>query len=866
MHGFEFLESILQDVRYGIWLMARAPAVTALTVITLALGIGANTAVFSLVNAVIFRRLPAEDPSQLVLLGWSANALPRFTSHANYGDTQRLPLRRMSKPHGEAFSHVFLEEVEKSKIFSGVAAFASTGRLTMQRKGVAAPVTSQAVNGEFFRTLGIHAAAGRLLEPGDDRPSAAPVAVLNYGYWQRVFGASPSVIGEVVSLNGLPFTVVGVAEPKFVSLSLGNVYDLWLPMAMARQLDKGFDARHDDPGAWWLLILARLKSGVPLAQQQSAADTLFRRHVPKGSGPLAKRGDAPGITLLPAQDALIGASSEFANPLRVLMVAAGIVLLVACANLAGLLLSRAMSRTREVAVKLALGAGPGRLLRQLLTEGLILSALGAALGLVAAFWSARALVAMVASNRTGPLGLSASIDGRVLAFTGAISLLATILFGLAPAVRALQVNLALALKQGSSGSTGTASVRGRWSDMSAILVVLQTALATVSLVGAGLFAHTLMNLRSVDPGFDTRNTLTFGLSPQRTGYTSPQVDDLYLRLLEEIGALPGVTAASYSGAALLSGSWTRTTVKNLPPGGDKTVRVELDEMPVGPGFFETVRVRLLAGRALDQADIELARADQVPGSPNRPMPVVVNQMFAHRFFPVGTVLGQTFGENDGSDPDLPLRDPGYVIVGIAHDAKYSTLRQEIRPTIYTPLTGRDAVFEVRTAGEPIAIAPIIRDVVKRHDSALPLLNVLTESERIDRLLGQERLVASLSCLFGVLAVLLACIGLYGLLSYDVARRTREFGVRIALGARRADILRAVVWHGTALVAAGTALGLAVALATGRFLRTLLYEVRPGDPKTLAAVTLLMAIVVLAASSVPARRATGVDPIRALRGD
>jgi predicted permease len=527
MRPVEFIETLSQDVRYGFRLMAGAPCVTAIIVVTLALGIGANTAIFSIMNAVMFRMLPVQDPPNIVLLHWSANKAPRLTWYANYGDTKRLSLRGTSNPRGESFSHPFLEEVENSGVFSGVAAFAGGGQLTLSGGGLTTTVDSQAVNGDFFRTLGIHPAVGRLLGSSDDKPSSAPVVVLSHACWQRVFGGSPSAVGKSVNLNGVPFTIVGVAEQKFVSLSLGNVYDMWLPMAMEPRLDAAFGPRHSDPAAWWLLIAARLKPELPRAQQQAAVDLLFRNSVLNGAKPLVEVVNAPRLTLLRAQDALVGTSDQFADPLRVLMIAVGIVLLIACANVAGLLLSRAKVRTREVAMRLALGAPRSRLLRQMLTESVILAVLGGALGCILAFWGAHIIVTMVASNRTRPLGFTASIDGRVIAVTSAVSLLTGVLFGLAPAVRSLRADLTPALKEGAVASGGSAEARRRWYSMGNALVILQAALAVVVMMGAGLVVHTLANLRNLNPGFDTRNTLTFGLNPRPAGYKGAQIDSLY---------------------------------------------------------------------------------------------------------------------------------------------------------------------------------------------------------------------------------------------------------------------------------------------------------------------------------------------------
>src|SRR5215510_6312665 len=874
-----FLGTLGHDIRYALRLMARTPGFTAIAAITLALGIGANTAVFSLMDAVMFRALPVQDPKQLVVLQWSANKDPKYHMYMNYGDTKSLPRSHPGEnPSGYSFSIPFLQEVQKSDIFIGIAAFASAGPLALSGNGPATQVSGQAVNGEFFRTLGVHAALGRLLEPSDDQPSSSPALVLNYGYWQRAFGGSPSVVGKVVNLNGVAFTIVGVAENKFVSLALGSVYDMWLPMAMEPRLNTRFGPRQEDAASWWLLIAARLKPGVPAAQQQAATELLFRNHVLHGAKPLSQETDSPKVTLLSAQETLVGASGQFADPLRVLMVAVGIILLIACANVAGLMLSQATARKREIAVRLALGARRSRLLRQLLTESVIMAVIGGALGVALAFWGARAMITMVASNRGRPLGFTASLDGRVLAFTAAISLLTGIIFGLLPALRSLRVDLTPALKEGAGGSGGKMESRHRWYSLSNALVVLQAALAIVVLMGAGLLVHTLANLKNLNPGFDTRNTLTFGLDPRGAGYKPPQVDNLYRELQQQIGALPGVLAVSYSQQALLGGSWMRTSVKLLPPGAAKRVTINADFMPVGLDFFDTMKMPILAGRALNAADMERAAANSAaeaaqreakPGSPpppgpSAPRPVVVNQIFARKNFPGVNPLGQQFGEEDGSDPDEPQKDPGYIIIGVVQDAKYNSLRREIDPTMYVPLSGGNAAFEVRTAGDPKAIIPTLRNLVNQHNSNLPLNNVLTQSEQIDRLLDQERIIAQLSSFFGVLSLVLACIGLYGLRSYEVTRRTREIGIRMALGAQRADLMRMVVWQGIALAVTGMVVGVSAAIAIGHLLTKLLYGVKPSDPATLVTVTLLLIVVAMVAASVPARRATKVDPMVALR--
>jgi len=872
--GSNFAATLWQDVRYGLRMMARTPGFTAVAVITLAVCIGANTAVFSLIEAVMFRSLPVQDPSQLVILQWSAHKSPKFKWYTAYGDTKEYFRRDGSNPVGTSFSLPFLEELEKSNIFSSVAAFAWAGPLSLSRNGAATSVVGQLVNEDFFHTLGVHAAVGRLLGPDDDQPSSPPALVLNYDYWQRAFGGSPSAIGKVINLNGVPFTIVGVADKKFVSLSLGNVYDLWVPLRMAPRINTRLVGLQSDGAAWWLLITARLKPGVPESQQQAAMDLLFQNQVLHSGQSMLEETDEPRILLAPAENALVGSSIRYADSLRVLMIAVGIVLLIGCANVAGLLLARATTRQREIAVRLALGARRSRLLRQLLTESVTMAAMGGALGVALASWGAHIMLAMAAASQARPLGVNASLDGSALAFTSVVSLLTGIFFGLAPALRGLRPDLTPALKASSGALKARAESRHRWFNMGNALVVLQGALAIVVLMGAGLLVHTLSNLNDLNPGFDTRNTLTFDLNPTVAGYKPTQIDNLYRELRQQIGAMPGVIGVSYSAGALLSGSWWRNSVTYLPPGGFKKVTIEMDYMPVGIDFFSTMRIPLLAGRTLNEADFELvaanhAAADARPGAePSRaltvPVPVIVNQEFARKYFQGVNVLGKEFGADDGGDTDNPRKHSGYVIVGVVQDAKYNNLRREIAPTMYAPLTGQYATFEVRTASDPRALVPELRNLVNQHNSNLPLTRVFTQTELIDMLLAQERLIARVSSFFALLALLLACIGLYGLLSFEVTRRTREIGIRMALGAQRADLIGMVVAQSIALVLAGSAIGVSAAILLGHLTTKLLYGVKPGDPVTLLSVALLLILVALAAASIPARRTTTVDPMIALR--
>jgi predicted permease len=886
------MNTLSQDVSYGIRMLAKSPGFAAVTILTLALGIGANTAIFSLVDGFLMRALPIQNAHDVVVLNWSARKTPDRHSSSSYGDcTQNY------EPHGGpatacSFSQPFFNDVASQVgAFSRVAAFANAGPINLSGNGTASVLSSQAVSGEFFPLLGVGAAAGRLIAPADDSVSAPPVVVLNYGYWKSQFGGSESAIGKTVRLNNVPFTIIGVAESRFDSLSPGRVYDVWIPLSALPQINphSWVRTRATDIYSWWLVIVGRLKPGVSRIEAQAAVTTLFRNDMLGAPKPLSKPEDDPKVGLLPAQSGLTGSTTGVSGELYVLMMAVGIVLLIACANVAGLLLSRATARQKEIAVRLALGAGRGRIVRQLLTESVLLSLTGGALGILFASWGTHFMVALIASNSDRPLGFTPGIDGRVLAFTFAASLLTGIIFGLAPAFRGTRVDLTPALKEGTRGSADEGRAGGRWFTLGNGLVTAQVALAVVVLVGAGLLVRTLRNLRNVDPGFDTRNLLTFELDPTLIGYKTPQTVAFYRELQERIAAMPGVESVSYSSSTLLSGSLWSTGFHMA--GTPKDEESEADYLPVGASFFSMMHMRLLAGRnftpsdfAQAQAADERSRARQavqeakeaglaapvgsadVPASAanEAPVPVIVNKAFVQKYFRNVNPLGQHFGEAEPDPEKGDWANPGWVILGVASDAKYDSLRNAIEPTMYVPSTGGNVSFEVRTRTNTKVMTATIRSIVNQMDSNLPVFNVHTQTELIDRLLFQERMIAKLSGFFGALALVLACIGLYGLLSYEVSRRTREIGIRTALGAQQRDVLRLVVGQGIVLSLAGGAVGIAVALAVTRYLRSMLYDVHTSDPATIAAVSILLWFVALAACYVPARRATRVDPMVSLR--
>ncbi|HMD40085.1 MAG TPA: ABC transporter permease, partial [Candidatus Acidoferrum sp.] len=578
-------------------------------------------------------------------------------------------------------------------------------------------------------------------------------------------------------------------------------------------------------------------------QAESAISLLFRNQIVEKK--LLKEEDNPQVALIPAQEGLSGVRGLLSQPLFILMVAVGIVLLISCANVAGLMLSRAASRDKEIAVRLALGAGRGRIVRQLLTESVMLSIGGAALGILLAYWGADGLAAFVSGNRDSTSHLNASPDATVLVFTICIAALTGILFGLAPAFRGTRVNVAPALKANAGNFSAASSRAGRRFGLGSCLVVAQVALSVIVLAGAGLIVRTLANLKNIDPGFNTQNILQFGIDPTLTGtYKDNQVEPLYRELSRRLSALPGVTSVSYSSDTLLDGSLWSSDVQ-IEGRADKS-SVETQMLAIGPDFFETMKIPLMSGRSLTTADAESTRAV-----------AVVNREFVRRFVEHGQPLGLHFG---GSDP----KDPQYEIVGVVGDTKYAGLRDHIDPTAYIPVKEGGVHFALRTAMDPLSLAPSVRKVVSDLDNNVPVFDVRTQTERIERLLFKERMLARLASLFGLLALLLACLGIYGLLAYEVARRTREIGIRAALGAQRLDVLKLVGAQGLVLVLAGAVLGILGAIALTRPLQSLLFGVQPTDPVTFLAVSALLLIVGLAACYIPARRATKVDPMVALR--
>jgi macrolide transport system ATP-binding/permease protein len=887
MWGGRWFADLLQDIRFALRTLRKSPGFTAVAVLTLALGVGANTAIFSVIDAVLLRSIPVKDPQRLVVFNWSARANPKLQGHSDYGDcADQTGIGDCS------FSIPFYKTVRaQAGAFSGMAAFAGPFDVDLSGNDTASIVRGLYVSGDFFSSLGVNTILGRPLAPFDDLPSAQPAIVLNYAYWVRAFGAAPSVVGRAVRLDSTTVTIVGVADPHFTNLTPGKPLDFFMPFSVADSLRGKWYRSKDrvaDPTNWWVVILGRIKPGLSIRQAQADATTIFRNEMLHGAAPLSKPEDAPAITLRPARSGLNGETSQLAPALYVTMVIVAFILLIACANVAGLTLARSASRQKEIAVRLALGAGRARIIRQLLTESVLLAVAGGALGVLVAVWGVDAIATLLSNGSAQPFPFAVAPDWRVFLFTVAITFLTGILFGLAPSLRGSRVDLTPSLKESASSLPGAAANTGQRFRLGDALVVAQVALSMVVLVGAGLLVRTLRNLHSINPGFDAQNILLFGIDPHLAGYTDQQTQQIYSNLQQRFAALPGVISVSYSEDALLAGGWGAGSVHvdGTPPKQDANT----GELPVGLNFFSTMRSPLLAGRSFISADFAAAAANNAaqkardaaaenanpassPASPSptaldeayyhsAPVPLVVNESFARKYLASKNPIGLHMGNADRDD--IPSLGPGYTIVGVVGDTKYAQLRRKTAPIIFLPLVSDSAHFELRIAANPTALVKNVREIVLQAGDNLPLTDVRTQTEQIDQILFQERLMSRLSSFFAALALVLACIGLYGLLSYEVARRTRELGIRVTLGAQHRDLSRLVIGRGILLALIGVAIGVAAAVGVTRFMSAMLYDVRANDPLTMVAVAALLILVAFAACYIPARRAMKVDPMVALR--
>ena len=846
MWTFAAAESFWQDLRYAVRTLAKTPLLASIVILSLALGIGANTSIFSVMNAALLRTLPVQEPDRLFLLSWTAKGWPERVMEDLEGSSRRI--NGMSWSY--SLSHdTFAYLRDHNRSFESLVAFAANNdAANIGLNGRADSAVVQAISGNFLEGLRVAPVAGRAIASTDDSDSAPPVAMVSYRFWQSRMGGDTAMAGKTISINGQPVSVIGVLPPDFYGVEPGSAPDVWVPLALyAREMQRVDNFNIRAPKVWWLGVIGRLRPSVTPAQAQSEARVLFDQALKVGTPEVPRDDQVPTLSLDPAARGLDRLRRQFSTSLFLLMGMVGLVLLIACANVAGLLLARATARQREIAVRLSLGAARWRVMRQLLTESILLAVLGGAAGLLFARWGTDVLVGMMASGRH-QVDISVGVDQRVLLFTALISVFCGILFGLAPAWRSTRLDVYPMLKQNASQSRQA----GRRFRSGKVLVTGQVALCLLLLVGAGLLLRTLQRLQSVALGFDHHQLVTFRVQPGLNGYKGPRLISYYADLQRRLAALPGVTSVGISQLGPI-GSGSSSGDFRIPGYSEPGKPAEVYRHVVGGNYFSTLRIPLLLGRAVGEQDTEAS-----------PLVATVNQRVVHDYFHGENPIGKTFESGkQGVKPTV------ITIVGVVGDVKYNQIREDAPPTMYISYLQRPQfatlmTFLLRVDGDPRAVMNGVQRETLAVDKDVPVLNLKTEDQVIDQVLVLERLFALLSSAFSGLALLLACVGLYGTIGYTVARRTNEIGIRMALGAERGAILRMVLRETLAIVVIGIALGLPLAWFAARLLRAQLYELSPHDPLTVALATAAIVLVTLLAGFLPARRAARVDPMVALR--
>ncbi|HTP89321.1 MAG TPA: ABC transporter permease [Bryobacteraceae bacterium] len=840
--------NLASDVRFAIRNLAKAPVFTGVAVLSLALGIGANTAIFTLIDQLILRLLPVRNPHELVQLDSNGN---------HYGNNRGA----------NAFSYPMLKDFEaKNTVFSGVLGRVATP-VSMSFNGRTERAAGELVSGPYFSVLGVPAAMGRTITPDDDNaPLAHPVVVLSYRYWQSRFAGDPSVLNKTMVLNGHNFTVIGVAGRNFDGIEPGSVTQIFVPITMKGWLMQNAPGLEEltDRRAAWLQIFCRLKPGITPERAKASMQVLFHQIIVEEAKDPQIANASPydrkqflnsTIDLLPGANGTSFLRWQMSRPLEVLMAIVGLVLLIACGNVANLLLVRAAGRQKEIAIRLALGAGRWQIMRQLLVESVLLSLAGGVIGVCLAWAGAAALLGFLPQGNI-PLGLSAAPDARILLFNFAVALLTGLLFGLVPALQATRPDVAPTLKDQAGSVAGTGHARLRKS-----LVIAQVTLSLLLLIGAGLFIRSLRNLRDSGIGIRPSNLISFAVDPSLNGYSGPKTVAFFRELDAKLSALPGVQSAALATNAILSNEEWDSTVNvegyTSKPGEDMNPNFNC----VSPGYFAALGVPLIDGRDFNEHDTGTQMHKGIPF----PLPnvVIINQKMAKYYFgnrsAVGRHLG--FGNEPGAVADME-------IIGVVKDYKYLGVRSDITRQVLIPYLGMPFMLNmtsyVRTAMPPEQAFNMIRRTVAQLDPNLPIYQMRTLDQTIDASLLNERLVASLSALFGALATLLAVIGLYGVMAYTVEQRTREIGIRVALGAQRGNVVWLVMKEVVAMIAIGFGLGLPAAWFSSKLVASLLYGIQPDDPLSIAAAMVVLAMVAILAGYIPAARASRVDPLRALR--
>ena len=855
MNPKAWVETGFRDFKYALRTMRRSPGFAAVAALTLALGIGANTAIFTLLDQVLLRLLPVKNPSELVLLTMRG----RHYGNNWGGNAISYPMYRDFQDHNEVFSGMFCR-------------FPIAAALTLG--GQSERIQAELVSGTYFPVLGVSTVIGRAFTPEDDKvPNGHPLVMLTYAFWKQRFGGDPQIVGKKVLVNNHEMTIIGVTQPGFDGVELGNTTQIFVPLMQEQQMIIGPMKMLTDRRSRWVNAFGRLKPGITRdrakASLQPFMHSMLENEVREAAFHNASAYDREQflkcwIDVLPGSQGRSYLRQGLSTPLWVLMATTGMVLLIACANIANLLLARSTGRQKEIAVRLAIGASRGRIISQLLVETLSLSAVGALLGLALAFWADKALLAVYLPSDSNDLKLSTAPDLRILLFTLVVTVLTGLVFGLVPALQATRPNVGKTLKDEAG-----AVVRGGHGRLRSGLVVTQVAVSLLLLIGAGLFLRSLRNLSHLGPGFPADRLVAFKVDPSLNDYSPQRIETFYRQVTDELSAIPGVKSVAIASMRILEGNeWDSglTAEGYSPTRADDHPQAFMNQ--IGPGYFATMGVPFLAGRDFrltDNRGVDHRRDRTAPMGPDDLVPsvVIINEKFAQKFFagrnPIGLHLG--FGTDPGTHTDME-------IIGIVKDIKYTSLRDEIPIQAFIPYMGSPFLGEmtiyVRTIGEPDQLISSVRSKVREMDANLPIFSMRTMDQQISNSLSTERMIASLSTVFGFLATVLAVIGLYGVMSYSVAQRTREIGIRMALGAAQENVVWMVMREVLKLVAIGVVLGVPAALGLIRIVQSQLFGLTAHDPATLVTATLGLILVACIAGYVPAMRASRLDPMRALR--
>jgi predicted permease len=840
-----FLSELGQDIRYGGRAMAANKVFSALAVLSLALGIGANTTIYSLMESILLRSLPVADPESLVVLNWQSpppqNASKQWV-HVMHG------VQGMAWPGAKGamvsgmFPYGAYEMLrEENPVFSTLFGYFNGLNRTLAVRGQATMASTEYVTGEYFRGLAVSPATGRLIDAEDDRPGAAPVAVISFATSQNRFGGPSNAIGQPVLVDNVPFTVIGVAPPEFFGVDPAAAPDLYLPMHSNLLVDGARAERmYHDGNFYWIEMMGRLRPGVSQAQAQAALAPRFHQWVAATATTDGERTKLPALKLSAGAAGLGGLRRQYSKPLYVLLAMVGLILATACANIANLLLARAAARRREMAVRLSLGAGRFRVVRQLLTESVMLASLGGACGVLFAIWGVRALT-LLFSNGQQNFTLHAELNWNVLGVTAALSVVCGLLFGLAPAIQSTRPDVIPALKDGRGGGPRRRAQH--------VLVVAQIAISFLVLVAAGLFVRTLDKLHSVPLGYARENILLFSLNARQAGHRDPEITTFYADLRKRFESIPGVSSATLSQSSIINAARAGRPIS----GPMKIGAVTLDGariLSAGPRFLTTMQIPILAGREIDDRD----------QSGSRPV-AVISERLARTYFGNANPVGRRI--------TLPDEKRDLEIAGVSANLRYGGLKneEESAMTVFVAVSqfSPDRVtYALRTVGDPLRLVKSVHEIVREADSRIPVTNVITQAAEIDRTISREVTFAKLCTGFAVLALLIACVGLYGTMSYSVARQVSEIGIRMALGAQRGTVVWMILRRVLLLAAVGLAISVPATLGASRLVKSFLFETQPNEPRTLALAAIVLLSAAILAGYAPARRASRIDPLAALR--